>query len=220
MTEHHHTRLTVLVSGSGTNLQALIDACKDGRLPNTSIARVISDKKAAYGLERARQAGIPVHYHGFPPYKEKFPNLSKQEQRIEFDKDLAKIVLNDSPDLVVCAGYMLILTDPLLDALSNAHIPIINLHPALPGEYNGTHAIDRAHGDWKAGKTKRTGVMIHYVILEVDMGAPILTKEIPFVEGEDDKLEDFEQKVHQVEWGAIVEGTKLAIDKLWSSRSS
>ncbi|KAF4304418.1 putative phosphoribosylglycinamide formyltransferase [Botryosphaeria dothidea] len=219
MTEQHHTRISVLISGSGTNLQALIDATKDGRLPNSSIIRVISDKKAAYGLERAKQAGIPTHYHGFPPYKEKFPQLQRQEQRQEFDKDLAKLILGDRPDIVVCAGYMLILTEPLLQALADAKVPIINLHPALPGEYNGTHAIDRAHADWKTGKTTRTGVMIHYVILEVDMGTPILTKEIPFVKGEDDELEAFEEKLHKVEWGAIVEGTKLAIESLWAEKS-
>lgn len=82
-----------------------------------------------------------------------------------------------------------------------------------------THAIDRAHADWKAGKVTRTGVMIHYVILEVDMGTPILTKEIPFVEGEDDKLEAFEEKLHKVEWGAIVEGTRTAIERLWTEKS-
>ncbi|KAK7514918.1 phosphoribosylglycinamide formyltransferase [Phyllosticta citriasiana] len=218
MVDRHHTRLTVLISGNGSNLQALIDATRDGRLPNTSIARVISDKKAAYGLERAKQAGIPTHYHGFPPYKERFPDLARQEQRMEFDKDLAKLVLDDKPDMVVCAGYMLILTPPLLDALAAASVPIINLHPALPGEYNGTHAIDRAHADWRTGKTTRTGVMVHYVIQEVDMGTPILTREIPFVAGEDDKLEDFEDKLHKVEWGAIVEGTRLAIEQLWRQR--
>lgn len=93
-----------LLLGSGTNLQALIDATQDGRLPNTSIARVISDKKAAYGLERAKQAGIATHYHGFPPYKERFPELARPQQREEFDKDLAKLVLDDAPDMVVCAG--------------------------------------------------------------------------------------------------------------------
>ncbi|KAK8191015.1 phosphoribosylglycinamide formyltransferase [Phyllosticta capitalensis] len=218
MVDRHHTRLTVLISGSGTNLQALIDATQDGRLPNTSIARVISDKKAAYGLERAKQAGIATHYHGFPPYKERFPDLARPQQREEFDKDLAKLVLDDAPDMVVCAGYMLILSPPLLDALAAASVPIINLHPALPGEYNGTHAIDRAHADWRAGKTTRTGVMVHYVIQEVDMGTPILTREIPFVAGEDERLEDFEEKLHKVEWGAIVEGTRLAIEELWQQR--
>lgn len=107
MTEQHHTRISVLISGSGSNLQALIDATKDGRLPNCTIVRVISDKKAAYGLERAKQAGIPTHYHGFPPYKEKFPQLSRQEQRQEFDKDLSKLILGDNPDIVVCAGEAL-----------------------------------------------------------------------------------------------------------------
>ncbi|OJD31954.1 phosphoribosylglycinamide formyltransferase [Diplodia corticola] len=219
MTEQHHTRISVLISGSGSNLQALIDATKDGRLPNCSIVRVISDKKAAFGLERAKQASIPTHYHGFPPYKEKFPQLPRQQQRQEFDRDLAKLILADEPDIVVCAGYMLILTEPLLQALVDAKVPIINLHPALPGEYNGTHAIERAHADWKAGKITRTGVMIHYVILEVDMGTPILTKEIPFVEGEDDKLEVFEDKLHKIEWGAIVEGTRSAIERLWVEKS-
>ncbi|KAF2084708.1 phosphoribosylglycinamide formyltransferase [Saccharata proteae CBS 121410] len=218
MSEKHHTRITVLISGSGTNLQALIDACKDGRIPNTSIIRVISNKKDVGGIHKARAAGILDHFHSLPACRARHPELSPTEQREKFDAELAEVILKDKPDLVVCAGYMLVMSNAVLDPLIDAKVPIINLHPALPGEYNGIKAIERAHADWRAGKISRTGVMIHYVIREVDMGTPILTKEIPFVPGEDDELDPFETKLHKVEWQAIVEGTVLAIRKLWAER--
>ena len=73
------------------------------------------------------------------------------------------------------------------------------------------NAIERAHADWMAGKITKTGVMIHKVIPEVDMGTPILVREIPFVKGQDEDIEVFEKKLHTVEWGAVVEGTGIAI---------
>ncbi|KAF1984515.1 phosphoribosylglycinamide formyltransferase [Aulographum hederae CBS 113979] len=221
------TKLTVLISGSGTNLQALIDACNNSTLPSTTIVRVISDRKAAYGLQRASNAGIPTHYHNYPSYKKQHPpseNRDESKAREEYDADLASLILADSPDLVVCAGWMRVLSSRYMQAMEAAGVRSINLHPALPGEYPGKDAIQRAHADWQAGtgvsgEKKRTGVMIHYVILEVDEGAWIVQKEIPFVEGEDEDVARFEDKVHAVEHKAIVEGTGKAIEELWKKRS-
>ena len=127
------TKLTVLISGSGTNLQALIDASTTGLLPSTTIVRVISNKKGVQGLTRAEKAGIPTAYHNliFGKYLksgEKDPNVV-QEARAAYDADLADLVLQDKPDLVVCAGWMHILAPSFLEPLANAGVPVINLHP-------------------------------------------------------------------------------------------
>jgi phosphoribosylglycinamide formyltransferase len=93
-------------------------------------------------------------------------------------------------------------------------VPVINLHPALPGAFDGANAIERAYEAWKEGKITETGVMVHRVIKEVDRGEPILTRIIPFVEGE--SLEEFEKRLHAVEWGVIVDATKKIVDELGS----
>jgi phosphoribosylglycinamide formyltransferase len=152
------TRITVLISGSGTNLQALTDAISAGKLPNTTIVRVISNRLKAYGLTRARDAGIPTTYHNLKRLEDealsKHTNnqgggdgaeaaaaaggdlldaeqrsLLKQGARLEFDAQLARIILADKPDLVVCAGFMHILSERLLEPLQEADVDIINLHP-------------------------------------------------------------------------------------------
>lgn len=219
--ETPQTRLTVLISGSGSNLQALIDQCGKPALPNTSIARVISNRKDAFGLERAEKAGIPTSYHNLVKYKKDFPDTSVppkfEEARSKYDQDLAAMVLADKPDLVVCAGWMHILMPTFLDPLAEAGVPVINLHPALPGKYNGAHAIERAYKDFTEGKADKTGIMVHYVISEVDMGQPITTREIEMRKGE--TLDELEQRIHENEWELIVQGTKMAIDALWDTRT-
>ncbi|KAF2852602.1 phosphoribosylglycinamide formyltransferase [Plenodomus tracheiphilus IPT5] len=209
MTEQQHN-LTVLISGNGSNLQALIDACATGALPNTRITHVISNRKAAYGLERAAKASIPTTYHNLVPYKKQHPS-NIDLARSEYDADLAKIILSSTPrpDLIVCAGWMHIVTPSFLAPIAAAGIKIINLHPALPGEFAGAGAIERA---WKAGREeglKRTGVMIHEVIAEVDAGEAIVTKEVDLKEGEG--LEGLEERIHGVEHGLIVEGVRKSL---------
>jgi phosphoribosylglycinamide formyltransferase len=115
---------------------------------------------------------------------------------------------------------MHILAPSFLDPLAAAGVPIINLHPALPGRYDGAHAIERAYNDFQAGKLEngRTGVMIHYVISEVDRGEPILVKEIECQQRE--SLEALEERIHRVEHVAIVEGAGLAIENLWKAREA
>ncbi|KAI5300864.1 hypothetical protein KEM55_004362 [Ascosphaera atra] len=215
------TRLTVLISGNGSNLQAVIDCISAGTLP-AQIIRVISNRKNAYGLERARQASIPTAYHNLVPYKRKHPNSEAgvQAAREDYDAELARLILEDGPELVVCLGFMHIVSRKLLDPLSEKGVRIINLHPALPGQFNGVHAIERAHAAWVAGQIDKTGAMIHDVIAEVDMGAPLLVKEIPFVKGEDEDVEVFEQKVHAVEWKLVPEGVALAIEQVREAKKS
>lgn len=88
---------------------------------------------------------------------------------------------------------------------------IINLHPALPGEFDGANAIQRAWEAWGRGEITRTGIMIHRVIAEVDRGSPLLTREVRFVQGE--TLAELEGRIHEVEHEAIVEGARLALEE-------
>ncbi|KAF2766018.1 phosphoribosylglycinamide formyltransferase [Teratosphaeria nubilosa] len=209
-------RITVLISGSGTNLQAIIDASNTERLPNVKIVRVISDRAKAYGLVRAENAGIPTSTHGILPYKKKFPDDSNdpqhQEARRAYDADLAKMVLEDHPDIIVCAGFMRILTTAFLNPIGRENVPIINLHPGKPGDLVGAHCIERAWCEFEEGKRKETGIMIHYVIEEVDMGEPIVDETISI--GGCKTSGELEERIHSHEHGLIVKGTKVAIDAL------
>lgn len=205
-------KLTVLISGSGSNLQALIDARNTPALPSAQIVRVISDRKDAYGLKRAESANIPTTYLGILPYKKKYPDASAMwiEARQAYDADLASLILADEPDLVVCAGFMRILTLSFLDPLQAAKIPIINLHPSLHGDLIGAHCIERAWEEWKRGERMKTGVMVHYVIAEVDMGEPVVQMEVE-IEG-CETLEELQGRMHGCEHGLIVEGTRRVVE--------
>lgn len=131
-------RTTVLISGNGSNLQAVIDKVAANQLDAT-IVRVLSNRKDAFGLERARKANIPTQYHNLVKYKKKHPATPEgvQAAREEYDAELARLILADSPELVVCLGFMHVLSPRFLEPLEQAKIRIINLHPALPGAFNG-----------------------------------------------------------------------------------
>ncbi|KAF4553917.1 Phosphoribosylglycinamide formyltransferase-like protein [Elsinoe fawcettii] len=216
------TRITVLISGGGSNLQALIDAANTPSLPNTQIVRVISNRKSAFGLQRAEKVSIPTAYHNLVAYKKRFPDPAGADgkftqARDEYDKDLATLVLEDKPHLVVCAGWMHILAPTFLSPLKEAGVPVINLHPALPGKFNGTHAIERAFEAFQNGEEKGTGVMVHHVIPAVDMGPPILVREVEI--RREDTIETLEERIHSTEWKVIVEATKLAIEEIAIQKS-
>lgn len=215
------TKATVLISGEGSNLQALIDATTT-TMPYLKIIRVISNKSAANGLNRAKKASIPTAYHNLISGKylasgEKDPAVRKAG-REKYDADLAKLILKDEPDLVICAGWMHILSPEFLNPLEKKNLPVINLHPALPGKYDGAGAIGRAYQDFKDGKLENdtTGIMIHYVISEVDRGTPIVIRQVKVEQGE--TLEDLETKIHGHEHQLILEGTAMAIHNIWEDR--
>ncbi|KAH0559536.1 hypothetical protein GP486_003948 [Trichoglossum hirsutum] len=223
------SRLTVLISGSGTNLQAIINACSSQLLPNTSIVRVVSNRKTAYGLKRAENAGIPTTYHNLLEYKKRFREAQDTAPRPvdavdeadtvarnAYDADLATLVLADKPDLVVCAGWMHIFTNSFLAPLVSANLPAINIHPALPKEFDGANAIARAYAAFQEGRIKRTGAMIHYVVRDVDRGEPIVVQEVEMKEG--DTVESLEERIHVVEHELIVKGTGMALARLWEKR--
>ena len=212
------TKVTVLISGEGSNLQALIDATAS-TMPYMNIIRVISNKAGANGLNRAKSASIPTAYHNLVSGKylaagEKDP-ATRKAGREKYDRDLAELVLADSPDLVVCAGWMHILSPEFLDPLEANRVPIINLHPALPGKYDGAGAIERAYDDYHKGTLEddTTGVMIHYVISEVDRGQPIVIRQIQCQTSE--TLEELKARIHDQEHDLILEGTAIAIHNLW-----
>ncbi|CAH2352079.1 phosphoribosylglycinamide formyltransferase [[Candida] railenensis] len=219
--------ITVLISGSGSNLQALIDSEAKGDL-NGIITQVVSSSTTAYGLERAEKAKISrIKTHVLKDYYKgttKEEKVERGKRREQFNKDLANLLIYGNkentittegyvkPDLIVCAGWMLILSPAILIPLENAGITIINLHPALPGAYDGTHAIDRCWKDGQDGKITRGGVMIHKVIAEVDRGEPVLVTEIELKK--DESLEEYEDRVHKVEHVAIVEGANKILKEL------
>jgi phosphoribosylglycinamide formyltransferase len=136
-------RTTVLISGNGSNLQAVIDKIAAQQL-NAKIVRVLSNRKDAYGLERARKANIPTQYHNLVQYKKQQPATPEgvQAAREEYDAELARLILADEPELVVCLGFMHVLSPRFLEPLQAAGVRIINLHPALPGAFNGVVSIE------------------------------------------------------------------------------
>ncbi|SCU88706.1 LAMI_0D11056g1_1 [Lachancea mirantina] len=202
-------RVTVLISGSGSNLQALIDAKTAGSI-DVEFVQVISSSKKAYGLERASQNGIPTKVQSLYPYTKSIPkedSSARAEARKRFEIDLAAVVLEDQPDLIVCAGWLLILGAEFLQRVKPT--PIINLHPALPGAFDGTtHAIQMAWEKCNSGKKAFTaGCMVHLVIEEVDRGEPVVIKELELVPGTE-TLEEYETRVHEAEHIAIVEAVQ------------
>ncbi|KAM5538175.1 hypothetical protein V8D89_008062 [Ganoderma adspersum] len=219
-------RIVVLISGSGTNLQTLIDARNTSALPSTNITLVLSNRKAAYGLTRAAQANppIPTAYLGLQPYLKANPGKTRDD----YDHEVARIVAREQPDLVVLAGWMHIMGDGFLDVVNGDEpydreervtnpIPVINLHPALPGAFDGAHAIERAYEAFQKGEIKHSGVMVHRVVKEVDRGAPVLIREVEILPGE--PIEAFEDRLHKVEWKIIVEGTAKVLDEVAPMKS-
>jgi formyltetrahydrofolate-dependent phosphoribosylglycinamide formyltransferase len=190
-------RIVVMISGSGTNLQAIIDA----HLP-IEIALVVSNRKEAYGLKRAEAAGIPTLYFPLKPF------TSEGKSRADYDAALAQEIKNVQPDLIVLAGWMHILSPAFLDHFADR---VINLHPALPGEFPGADAIKRAYEAYQNGELERSGCMVHYVVPEVDAGPVIIEAVVPINPG--DTLEDFERHMHAAEHQSLVQAVALALEK-------
>jgi phosphoribosylglycinamide formyltransferase 1 len=183
------SRLVVLASGAGSNLQAVLDACADGRLPATVVA-VVSDRADAHALVRAGAAGVPAVHLGRNP----------GEARGDYDARLADVVAGFGPDFVVLAGWMRILTMSFLGWFPHR---VVNLHPALPGELPGVRAVERAWHEALAGERTATGVMVHLVPDEgVDDGPVLATATIPIQP--DDSLESLTARVHRAEHELLV----------------
>jgi formyltetrahydrofolate-dependent phosphoribosylglycinamide formyltransferase len=189
-------RLVVLISGSGTNLQAILDAIGAQTL-DAEVVLVVSNRKAAYGLVRAEEAGVPSLYFPLKPYG---------NDRAAYDRDLAERIAVYNPRLVVLAGWMHILGSPFLDRFPNR---VINLHPALPGQFPGTHGIERTFEALQKGDIEHGGCMVHYVVPEVDAGAVIGTAALTLQPG--DTLESYEARVHAAEHTLLVESIRKVL---------
>ncbi len=185
-------RLAVFVSGSGSNLQALIDACSAGALA-AEIVLVVSNRKAAYGLERARLASIPALYLPLKPYSD------AGRSRAEYEADMLEAITPFSPDLLVLAGWMHVFDAPFLDRFSRR---VINLHPALPGVLAGKDSLRETFDAAQRGERVETGCMVHYVVPEVDAGEMIALERVPVTAGE--TLHDFAARMHAAEHRLIV----------------
>ncbi len=183
------TRLVVLVSGNGSNLQAILDACSSGMLAAEVVA-VFSNKARAHGLKRAEIAGVPALTCP----------LASGQTRQDYDAILAEGVSGFQPDWVVLAGWMRILTTAFLDRFPER---VVNIHPALPGQFAGMHAIKRALRAFRDEKIAHTGVMVHLVPDEgVDSG-PVLSSERVQIMLNDD-LKTLEARVHGVEHRLLI----------------
>jgi len=194
-------KIAVLISGFGSNLQAIIDAIAVGELPDVEIAVVVSNRQDAYGLERAQRAGIPTEYIPMRPYRE------QGRSRSEYDADLAALLQQYGVEWVVLAGWMHVLSSAFLDAFPNR---VINLHPALPGTFPGVNAIERAYEAFRRGEITHTGVMVHLVPDEaVDAGPVLLQENVPIYP--DDSLETLETRIHATEHRLLVEAIRCTV---------
>jgi len=194
------TKLAVLISGNGSNLQALIDAIR-ARYLDAEIVVVVSNRKAAQGLQRAEKVGIPTRYHPLKPYTD------AGRDRSEYDADLAAILQEYQPEWVILAGWMHILSD---DFLQEFPYRVINLHPALPGRFPGANAIEEAFAAFGRGEIKQTGVMVHLVPDEqVDRGPVLAKQEVPIYPS--DTLAMLTNRIHQAEHGLLVNALRRMI---------
>lgn len=182
-------RLGVLASGSGTNLQEILDKCAAGRLPAV-VKVVVSNLADAYALERARQAG--VHDKHIDP--KEFPDAAAYNAAIRDE------FVRHDVELVVMAGYMRLLGRDVLEAFP---MRVINLHPALLPSFAGAHGI----GDALAYGVKVTGVTVHFADATFDTGPIILQEAVEVFEHDDE--DSLAERVHAVEYRLLPEAVRL-----------
>ena len=181
-------RFAVLASGSGTNLQALLDAYPG------HVAVVAGDRKGAFAFERAQRAGVPAEHvdpAGF-------------QSREDYDRELAERVAAHDVSLVVGAGYMRVLSPVFLESFP----AILNVHPSLLPDFRGLHAVRRA---LEAG-VEETGVSVHYMIEEVDAGPVVAQERVPVLPGdtEDSVFERLHPVEHRLLVGAVADHFRRA----------
>lgn len=182
-------RIGVIISGSGTNLQAILDEIDAGRLP-ARIVVVLSNKGDAYGLERARAHGIPA-FHVDPKAFEDFGS---------YNEGLRDKLMQHNVELVVLAGYMRLLGVEVLRAFAGR---VMNVHPALLPSFSGAHGVP----DALAYGVKVTGVTVHFADKEFDAGPIILQECVPV--REDDTEETLFPRIHEVEYRIYPKAIKL-----------
>jgi len=175
----HACRIVVLISGSGSNLQAIIDACREERIPGTVVG-VISNEPSAYGLTRALQANIVAVGLSHRDY----------DSRKTYDEALADLIETFSPDLIVLAGFMRILTPAFVKKYEGR---LINIHPSLLPDYPGLNTHQRVLADRRASH----GATVHFVTEDLDGGPIIIQGKTSIVPSDTEGT--LAQKVHEVE---------------------
>ncbi|MFH1504353.1 MAG: phosphoribosylglycinamide formyltransferase [Candidatus Omnitrophota bacterium] len=185
--------IAILASGNGTNLEALAKAAKKGYF-KADIKLLITDKKEAFARIRAKKLGL----------KDIFINPKDFSSRLEFDKEIVKILKKEKTDLVTLAGYMRIISPYFVKIFKNK---IINIHPALLPAFKGVRSIERAlkHG------SKITGVTVHFVDEKIDHGPIILQESLKIKKNE--TLKELEKRVHKLEHKLYPLAIKLIIEK-------
>lgn len=180
-------RVAVLVSGGGTNLQALLDAKKEGQLPEADICTVISNRKGAYALERAHANGIEAIY---------LPT-TRFEERKEFHRALRDLLVERQIDLIVLAGFLVVLGEEVIQAFSNR---IINIHPSLIPSFCGAGCYGlKVHEMALERGVKVTGATVHFVDGGTDTGPIIFQKAVEILP--QDTPEILQKRVmEQAEW--------------------
>ena len=183
-------KLAVLVSGNGSNFQAIADAIEAGRIPNASIVCLISNKADAFALERAKKhniTSIVLDHKGYP-------------NRQAYDAALVELLQQHGVDLVILAGFMRLLSPTMIDAFPNA---IMNIHPALLPAFPGLDAQQQAF-DYGA---RYTGCTVHFVDKGTDTGPIILQSVVPILGS--DTLETLTQRIHGEEHRTYIEAVCL-----------
>lgn len=201
--------ILTLVSGNGTNLQALIDAEKAGRFGHWRIGGVLSDTPGVYALERSRLAGIRT-YTETPN-----PALPKAERQADLSNRILGIASALEAGLIILAGFLSILRGPILDAYAGR---IINLHPSLLPKFGGMGMYGlRVHQAVLDAGERESGCTVHLADSGVDTGEILLQKRLPVAPG--DTAETLAEKIHREEHIAIVDGAVLMINRLSAERS-
>jgi phosphoribosylglycinamide formyltransferase-1 len=199
--------ILVLVSGGGTNLQALIDAEKSGALGNGRIAAVVSDRAGAYALERAKSAGVPA-YTELPG-----KGLPKPERRRELSDRILRFAEERKIGLIILAGFLSILEGNIIGTYAGR---IINLHPSLLPKFGGAGMYgERVHqAALDAGETE-SGCTVHIVDAGTDTGPILLRRKVPVLPGDTPGV--LAERIHQEEHVAIVEAAALMVKRLHGS---
>ena len=188
--------VVVLVSGGGTNLQAILDRSAEGKLPLVRIAAVISNNHGAYALERAKNAGVPGECVSPADF----------ESREQFYDALMARIAHYEADLIVLAGYLVVIPEKMVDAYPNR---IINVHPSLIPSFCGTGYYGlKVHESALARGVKVTGATVHFVDKGTDTGPIILQKAVKVKTGDTPK--ELQQRVmREAEWIILPEAIRL-----------
>ncbi len=189
-------KIAVMVSGGGTNLQAIIDRVADGTIKDVEIALVVSNNEGVYALERAKQAGI----------KGVVVSPKNYENRDEFNKALLKTVTDAGVDLIVLAGFLVVIPEAMIDAFENR---IINIHPSLIPSFCGTGYYGlKVHEAALARGVKYSGATVHFVDKGTDTGPIILQKPVEVKQGDTPK--ELQQRImEEAEWKLLPEAIDM-----------